>query len=567
MSFELYAIAFFASVLMIVLLLMLAGKQNITYYLLLFVTISIGNAGYFVTVTAENLGEAIIGNNMVYIGAVFTSIMVVLCFMKICKLYIPKTVIYGLVLLGFLIMFFVVTAEHNTYYYKSIEYAKQNGMGYLIKEYGPLHIVFYVFLIACMVATTAIIMYTLTKKNVVSYKVITLLALADFATIFCYVLEQIIDTNFDVMPLAYIVDQIIILILIRRINMYEISDNIANLLKEHSTYGYIVFDKKMRYVGCNDMAQVYFPEILNQKVDYCLTKSNTPTLYEYFDEFINNPSSIVTGSESTFEKDEVILKCIIKDFYYGNTKIGYMAEFSDETQHQKYMQLLNNYTENLTEEVRIKSEKISRFQDKLIFSMADMVESRDSNTGGHIKRTSKVINIFTNELVKFKNEFNISIEFLEKVGKAAPMHDLGKIAVEDSILQKPGKFTPEEFEKMKKHSEKGVDIVGKLLDGMDDEEFIRISKNVAHYHHEKWNGQGYPKGLSGEDIPIEARIMALADVFDALVSKRCYKEKMGYDQAFSIIEESSGSHFEPRLAEIFMNCRAQLEEYYDTVEG
>lgn len=145
------------------------------------------------------------------------------------------------------------------------------------------------------------------------------------------------------------------------------------------------------------------------------------------------------------------------------------------------------------------------------------------------------------------------------------MHDLGKIAVDDSVLRKPGKFTPEEFEEMKKHSEKGAEIVTQILDGVNDEKFISIARNVAHYHHEKWNGQGYPKQLSGIEIPLEARIMALADVFDALVSKRCYKEKMDYDNAFRIIEESLGSHFDPELGKMFLKCRPQLEAYYNEV--
>lgn len=147
--------------------------------------------------------------------------------------------------------------------------------------------------------------------------------------------------------------------------------------------------------------------------------------------------------------------------------------------------------------------------------------------------------------------------------KAAPMHDLGKIAVDDAILRKPGKFTDEEYEIMKSHSAEGARIVESVLAQSDDEEFKRIAINVAHYHHEKWNGTGYPEKISGEDIPFEARIMALADVFDALVSKRCYKESFGYDKAFQIIEESLGSHFDPELGKVFIECREDLEKLYD----
>ena len=128
--------------------------------------------------------------------------------------------------------------------------------------------------------------------------------------------------------------------------------------------------------------------------------------------------------------------------------------------------------------------------------------------------------------------------------KAAPMHDLGKIAVDDAILRKPGRFTPEEFEKMKAHAAEGARIVHEILKGTDDEDFQRIAENVAHYHHERWDGSGYPDGLKGEEIPLEARIMAIADVYDALVSKRVYKESMSFEKADAIIMEGMGTQFD-----------------------
>ena len=138
------------------------------------------------------------------------------------------------------------------------------------------------------------------------------------------------------------------------------------------------------------------------------------------------------------------------------------------------------------------------------------------------------------------------------------MHNLGKIAVPDAILQKPGKFTDEEYEKMKMHSAEGARIVGEVLKEADDEAFKKLAINVAHYHHEKWNGQGYPEKLAGEEMPFEARVMALADVFDALVSKRCYKESFTYDKAFEIISESGGSHFDPELGKIEGRSKRRL---------
>lgn len=240
-----------------------------------------------------------------------------------------------------------------------------------------------------------------------------------------------------------------------------------------------------------------------------------------------------------------------------------MVEIEDDTQRRKYVRLLHNYNRELERSVEEKTHHISDMQDKMLLGMADMIESRDSSTGGHVKRTSEVIRIFTKELEQAEIGYGFSKEFLIYVMKAAPMHDLGKVAVDDRILRKPGKFTQEEFEEMKNHARKGGEIVSRVLQGVEDADFIRIAENIAHYHHEKWNGEGYPEHLSGSDIPLEARIMALADVFDALVSRRCYKDSMDYDSAFRIIEESLGSHFDPELGKIFLQCREQLVAYYE----
>ena len=226
----------------------------------------------------------------------------------------------------------------------------------------------------------------------------------------------------------------------------------------------------------------------------------------------------------------------------------------------------NDMTVSLDE----KTKRLIAMQNSVLTGMATMVESRDNSTGGHIRRTSDCVRVFAEELLNGPSTPSTSSgtagtpQFYENVVKAAPMHDLGKIAVPDAILQKPGKFTNEEYEKMKSHSAEGARIVENVLSEVDDLEFKKIAINVAHYHHEKWDGSGYPDHLQGQEIPLEARIMALADVFDALVSKRCYKDSFSYDKAFQIIEESLGTHFDPELGKKFIACRPKLEQLYDS---
>lgn len=150
-------------------------------------------------------------------------------------------------------------------------------------------------------------------------------------------------------------------------------------------------------------------------------------------------------------------------------------------------------------------------------------------------------------------------EYIELLVRAAPMHDIGKISISDLILRKQGKLTPEEFDIMKDHASEGGRIIRSVMSDIENKDYVDMAAQVAECHHEKWDGSGYPKGLCGEEIPLCARIMAIADVFDALVSKRCYKEAFSFDKAFGIIAGSSGTHFDPILTDVFLKMRPQIE--------
>ncbi|MDE5994400.1 MAG: HD domain-containing protein, partial [Oscillospiraceae bacterium] len=203
-------------------------------------------------------------------------------------------------------------------------------------------------------------------------------------------------------------------------------------------------------------------------------------------------------------------------------------------------------------------------QESTIIGMANLIESRDHDTGEHVKRTS----VYVELLAKAAKQAGylpdiLTDRYIDLTVKAAPLHDIGKIAVSDSILQKPGKLTEEEFERMKAHTTAGGRIVKEVLGTIEDHEYLDIASCVAMSHHEKWNGSGYPLGLKENDIPLCARIMAVADVFDALISKRCYKEQMPMDKAFDIISESGGTHFDPELARLFVSIRSDIEKVLD----
>ncbi len=214
------------------------------------------------------------------------------------------------------------------------------------------------------------------------------------------------------------------------------------------------------------------------------------------------------------------------------------------------------------QKIQSQNEKVIAMQNNTIIGMANLVENRDVDTGEHVKRTSAYVKMLAEEAKNTLEYRNVLTDkYISLVVKAAPMHDIGKIVVPDAILKKPGKLTLDEFLQIQRHTIEGARIVHEVLDDNSDPEYVKIAAEIALCHHEKWNGSGYPQQLEGLDIPVCARIMALADVFDALVSMRCYKEPFSCDEAFQIIQDASGKHFDPVLVDCFLKIRPKIEEY------
>ena len=207
--------------------------------------------------------------------------------------------------------------------------------------------------------------------------------------------------------------------------------------------------------------------------------------------------------------------------------------------------------------------ELSRFHNETVMSFANLVENRDSSTGGHIKRTSRYVGLIAEEL-QARNYYRdiLTKDYITNLLKAAPLHDIGKISVPDDILKKPGKLDYEEYTIMKQHAANGGNIIREIFRNLRDEDYRRMAFEVARYHHEKWNGKGYPDGLSRDEIPLCARIMSVADVFDAVSEKRCYRDAMPLDKCFEIIEKGAGTDFDPLIAEIFVEIRDKVEKVH-----
>jgi len=205
-----------------------------------------------------------------------------------------------------------------------------------------------------------------------------------------------------------------------------------------------------------------------------------------------------------------------------------------------------------TQALRERTEQLQHLQNGIVFVLADMVESRDYVTGGHIERTTLYIKILLDAMLErgvYVDEvYDLDIEMFVS---SARLHDVGKISISDVILNKPGKLTDEEFEIMKTHAAEGERIIGQIISRVGDEEFLKNARFFAGYHHERWDGKGYPHGLKGASIPLQGRIMSFADVYDALVSERPYKKALSHEEAVNIIVEGAGTQFDPFIADLF----------------
>ena len=208
-----------------------------------------------------------------------------------------------------------------------------------------------------------------------------------------------------------------------------------------------------------------------------------------------------------------------------------------------------------------RTDSLKKLKNGIVSVLSNMVERRDSFTGGHIERTTKYIKIFLDAMVQNGIYCDqIKKWHMETVISSVLLHDIGKIVVSDLILNKQGPLTPEEFDTMKTHTSEGEKIIDEIIMESGDGYFLQHAKLFAGFHHEKWDGSGYPYGLKGTEIPLQGRIMALVDVYDALVSDRPYKKAFTHEKAIQIIKESTGTHFDPVLGELFVSCEKEIEK-------
>lgn len=560
-----YYAMFIFSLLMVVVYAFIFHKHFDINITILTILVPVINFGFVIMGSASDIKEAIVGLKLSYIGGCFVLISAMFLIFNICGVSFKPWQRAIIVLVSTGVYSTTLTIGQLDIFYKGLpSLATFGGASYITdKQYGFMHTMFYAMIIIYYAATIFIIIYSFIKKKQVSKIILGLIVLAVTIAIFGFFGGRIITKEVEILPATYNLGLVIYLIIASRLRLYDASDSVTDALVQKGNTGFVSFDHKMRYLDSNETANKMLPELNDLVVDHQNSWTNETflPLINSFEENKENDTKYIHKEGKVY----LVQIGLLEIGHIGHSHRGYQFFISDDTANQQYIELIKNYNNQLEEEVKKKTTSIIEMHDKLVLGMATMVEGRDNSTGGHIKRTSDCVRILIDEMRKDPN-LKLSESFCKCVIKAAPMHDLGKITIDDAILRKPGKFTPEEFAVMKTHAEQGARIVKQILEGTDDKEFYQIAVNVAHYHHERWDGSGYPKGLKGEEIPYEARIMAIADVYDALVSKRVYKERMSFETANAIIMDGMGKHFDKSLEPYYAKAREKLESYYENLE-
>ena len=530
------------------------GQQSESSVRLLLATVGcmIMNSGYLLCLISENADSAMTGLKMEYLGSAFFYFFFVQFLLSYLKIKIPSILVYiwgafECTVVGI----YWQDALRNSLFGKLV--FAQSRFHYMTVqiEQSTFYMIRYCALSAVLFAGLLYTTYRMIRKKEESEKQnLAKLAGAQFVIVVSLVIQVLLNPVIDIVPMCASLSILSVVISMHTDGFFGVIDWGHEWVFEQMEDIYIAVDYLYGFLDANISAKTVFPE-LEQKKD---GESISEEIYHIF-----------TSEESVYKVREKFYERNITEIMNHGKLAGHTILLRDITEQQEHLELVQNYNARLNLEVIEKTQHIQLVQDSIITGIAGVVESRDNSTGGHINRTSAVVKILAKKLLE-SPEVEFEKDFLDNVIKVAPMHDLGKVAVDDVVLRKPGKFTDEEYAMMKSHSAEGARVIGKVLAEVDDEAMSKAAVNVAHFHHERWDGKGYPQGLAGEEIPVEARIMALADVFDALVSKRCYKEAFSFDRAFSIIEEGLGTQFDPVLGKMFMECRPELEKLYMEME-
>ncbi len=553
-----YLITTLITALSFILLIMTFEIKKVNYYFMFsLLLMTLANGGYLAIALSKSVEEAVLANKICYLGGCFVPPITLFLTCTICNYSIKSWLRAVMYLYSFAVYSMVLTIGINDIYYNDIFLDRYDNVTVLSHTYGIGHNFFYVILYGYIIAQVIILIYSLVKKTVISRKNLWALLLMVTINIGLFITGRYFNSAIEIMPLAYAIDSWIFLYMYRTGMAYNIEDNITSSFRKKETCGYIMFDKNMRYLGCNNIAVSIFP-VLSE----CIVDKPIENVSE-IENILLVLKKYIDGVEEKFgfESEDRHYECYIEKILYKKRICGYMIELRDDTDKWKYMNLLSLHNRELegvqveleqmvseqTEELRNKQEKIRELFVQTVTALSDAVDAKDRYTSGHSKRVAEYAKMIAMRMGKTSEE-------QDKIYRAGLLHDVGKIRIPAEIINKPGKLTDEEYNIIKIHPVTGHHI----LRGISDNNYIAIG---AKYHHERYDGKGYPIGLAGDKIPEVARILGVADSYDAMASNRSYRDALPQEVVRSEIEKGKGTQFDPDIADIMLQMIDEDVDY------
>ena len=533
-----------------------SSKLQVSLVLLLYSSL-FNIVGYTMEMMARDQTLAMQATKFAYVGKPFVVFFMYLFITDYCEIVVPKfrrNLFFGICIF---IMTLVFTNPYHKLYYSSVSYTQDGLFPHLILKHGILYNLYTAFIgyYFIVMVLLCIEKYRQTRSEIVRKQVLTMLAMV-LLSCCCLVLFLLRLTNgYDSTALAYLAAALLFERLLRKYRLFdtlslaqeEAVDHMANGLIVIGVYGEMIYsnaeaDRILKYLTSRRQQEdLEYLKQLAQKGEYL---------------FVDEDEA--SGHVHEIQNEKCVYEIALHNVSRGETHYGQTLTITEIT--DRYY-----YTERLQHELKHKTKEIVQIQRDIIGSFAAMIEARDGITGLHIKNTGNLVRVLVDVMAQDERYKGIiTQEYADMVAAAARLHDIGKIAIPDRILQKEGKLTDEEFAIMKTHPEEGAKILKGTLKDLENDTYCEIAYDMALYHHEKYDGNGYPTGIRGEEIPLSARIMAVADVYDALRSKRHYKEGFTKEKSMAIMRESRGSHFDPVIDDIFLAHIDEMEAVLDT---
>lgn len=540
MMYQLCVIIQYAAILvMLVGLIYLLGQwPSRIQMLMLFIELSVlvYSIGYLFEITAKSMEGALFATKLGYLGKVYIPPLAFFFVLHYCGFKVSR--LFGIIsaVLHTVVLFLVLTCEYHDIFYTDISFTDEGVFPHLVHMHGPGYVLHMALVLAYSLATLILCTYRYWKAIEEEKKKVLYLMFIVLCPAFGLVLYLSGFTRgYDAVAVCYVISGIVLLVSISRHNFLDTVNLAKDYVIDNLSDGLVVCGNQGQFVYANMPAQRLFPGLLGDDKE----------------EAVNDIRSYKRNNEKVFRSNRVY-EISERNIFHKDVMRGKMFFLQDITESF-------HYTMRLEAEVEDKSRDLMRSRHSLIVSLANMVEARDGVTGLHIMHTSSYVEILAKALQSHEKYENIMTDaYVAILKEAAPLHDIGKISVPDAVLCKEGSLTEEERETIRSHPRLGARIIDGVLEDAKQNDYLVTAREMAYYHHERWDGDGYPCGLKGEEIPLSARIMAIADVYDALRAKRSYKGSYTGEEARQIMLSQSGKQFDPELIEVFFE---HIEEF------